>query len=399
MIISWLIPFVFFDFNQKEDDLMKYYETFSDDHIYPPPWYMSNWTITDYFIRKENFKKLEDQDAIDKQQKIIIEDRNKFKKLNYTILEYTTVFDRPKFCGKTQDFIFGKQCPYKNCRYTCNRKWSNIADVLLMHRSDIKFDQLPKERNSNQIWLFWHDEPGGVSKQAISYQFNWTISYRLNAEASIGAYGLTVLRNKPLSSKEFNSYINEQFRNRQPNAIWFVSNCQPKARLNFYLKFRLYYPLIKIYGQCVSKNNSNQCHRNSQCEISELTKNKFYFAFESQSCRDYVTEKFWRSLAFGIIPIVFGPRDKQSLERIAPPNSFIYTDDFTSMYDLAEYLNEIDRNQTLFREFHRWRQFYEIYYQPDDIEQYRFCELCYRLNTNHQRIYYQNINEYFLEDC
>ncbi|CAF4646917.1 unnamed protein product, partial [Rotaria sp. Silwood2] len=190
---------------------------------------------------------------------------------------YTTVFNEPKFCGKSQDFIFGKQCPYRNCRYTCDRNSSTFADVLLMHRSDIHFDQLPIERNPEQIWLYWHDEPGGVQNQAISYQFNWTISYRFNAEVNIGAYGLTILRNKPLSFKEVNSYINEQFSNRQPYAVWFVSNCKPKARLYYYDQLHLYYPSIKVYGDCVLQNKTNHCHRHSHCETFELSKNKFYF--------------------------------------------------------------------------------------------------------------------------
>jgi len=268
-----------------------------------------------------------------------------------------------------------------------------------MHRSDIDFDQLPKERNPEQIWLFWHDEPCGVQNKAISYQFNWTISYRFNSEANIGAYGLTILRNKILSLNDYNSYINEQFNNRQSTAIWFVSNCQPKSRFNYYKTLQIHYPSIKIYGNCVLKNQTKQCHRQSQCEFSEFSKNKFYLAFESQSCRDYVTEKFWRSLFYGTIPIVFGPRNKQSLERIAPPHSFIYTGDFQSALQLAEHLNEIGRNRTLFSEYHRWRRFYQVIHQPEDIEHYRFCEICYRLNTNQKRIYYQDLNKFFLEDC
>ncbi|CAF3248771.1 unnamed protein product, partial [Rotaria sp. Silwood2] len=311
---------------------------------------------------------------------------------------YTTVFNEPKFCGKSQDFIFGKQCPYRNCRYTCDRNSSTFADVLLMHRSDIHFDQLPIERNPEQIWLYWHDEPGGVQNQAISYQFNWTISYRFNAEVNIGAYGLTILRNKPLSFKEVNSYINEQFSNRQPYAVWFVSNCKPKARLYYYDQLHLYYPSIKVYGDCVLQNKTNHCHRHSHCETFELSKNKFYLAFESQSCRDYITEKFWRSLAYGTIPIVFGPHDKQSVEKIAPPNSFIYTGDFISVSKLAEYLNEIGRNRTLFGEYHQWRRFYQVLHRPEDIEHYRFCELCYRLNTNENRIYFSKVQKFHNEN-
>ena len=268
-----------------------------------------------------------------------------------------------------------------------------------MHRSDIDFDQLPKERNLEQIWLFWHDEPCGVQKEAIPFQFNWTISYRLNAEANLGAYGLTVLREKYLSITELNSYINEQFNKRQANAVWFVSNCGPKARLNYYQELVLHYPSIKVYGNCVEQKPKASCGRQSQCESSELRTNKFYLAFESQSCRDYVTEKFWRSIVHGVIPIVFGPREKQSLERIAPPNSFIYTGDFPSADKLAQHMKEVSQNRTLFGKYHRWRRFYQVLYRPEDIESYRFCELCYRLNTNEKKIYYRDINQFFLKDC
>lgn len=117
ILFLWLIPSVL---NKKKDDIMAYYENFLDNHIYPPPWYRSNWTINDYFIRKENFKKLEDQDAINQNQKIVIQhaflNQKKENTSNYIILEYTKVFNQPKFCEKTQDFIFGKQCPYQNCR-------------------------------------------------------------------------------------------------------------------------------------------------------------------------------------------------------------------------------------------------------------------------------------------
>ncbi|UJR24929.1 hypothetical protein I4U23_006293 [Adineta vaga] len=403
ILLTWFVPSMLLNIHLKSDNIIEYYENFVDNHIYPPPWYLSNWTINDYFLRKDKLKKLEEQYAIEQNQKIILENtfsnRKKDNHSNYIILEYTNVFKQPKFCGQTQDSIFGKQCPYQNCRYTCNRSLSNSADVLLMHHSDINFDQLPKERNPDQIWLFWHDEPGGIVKRALSYQFNWTISYRLSAEANIGAYGITLFRDKFLRLKEFNSYIDKQFKTRQANAVWFISNCQPKARINFYLKFRSSYPFIRVHGKCVSQNTTTTCSRHSQCETYELTRNKFYLAFESQSCRDYITEKFWRSLAFGIIPIVFGPRDKQYLERIAPPKSFIFAEDFLTITDLAEHLIEIDRNRTLFEEYHRWRRLYQILYRSEDIEHYRFCELCYRLNTNYNRIYYQNLNDFFLEDC
>ena len=99
--------------------------------------------------------------------------------------------------------------------------------------------------------MFWHDLAGDVQPEAIPTKFNWTISFRFDSEASMGVYGITVLRPKMLSTDEFNSYIDEQFTKRQSYALWFVSNCNSKVRLNYYEQLQSVYPRIKIHGDCV----------------------------------------------------------------------------------------------------------------------------------------------------
>jgi len=37
-----------------------------------------------------------------------------------------------------------------------------------------------------------------------------------------------------------------------------------------------------------------------------LSEYKFMIAFENAACPDYITEKFWRPLVMGVIPIYFG---------------------------------------------------------------------------------------------
>lgn len=187
----------------------------------------------------------------------------------------------------------------------------------------------------------------------------------------------------------------------------FVSNCLPKKRLENFRRLRQFYP-IAAFGACIKENEtfslnadeqkSTQCGRKSSCEKSSLKRSKFYLAFESQTCTDYITEKFWRTLYFGVIPIVSGPK-RENFQRVAPPNSFIHLDDFPTIEILAKNLEKIAQNRTLFGQYHSWRQFYDVYYEAKDLDPYRFCELCYRLNTNRKRIWYENLNEWFLENC
>lgn len=122
--LFWFIRsdlFESFDLQTKDFDLTEYYTNFQDNHVYPPPWFSSNWTIIDYFKRKDRMKVIDDQKVGSKKHKIIIKngflnEKSKNPDSSYLIVEFTTVFKEPKFCGKTQEFIFGKQCPYHNCK-------------------------------------------------------------------------------------------------------------------------------------------------------------------------------------------------------------------------------------------------------------------------------------------
>jgi hypothetical protein len=108
-------------------------------------------------------------------------------------------------------------------KYTCNQTYENDAHVLLMHKRDLDYKKLDlMKRNSEQIWLLWHDESNENSSIINKYKFNWTMTYRTSAEASIGAYGITIVKQKPWSIEQFNSWINEQSTKRYNQAVWYV---------------------------------------------------------------------------------------------------------------------------------------------------------------------------------
>ena len=92
-----------------------------------------------------------------------------------------------------------------------------------MHKRDLDHTKLSlMRRNPEQIWLLWHDEPNENSPNINKFKFNWTISYRMNAEASIAAYGITVVKEKSWSMEQYNSWIDEQLDKRYNQAVWYV---------------------------------------------------------------------------------------------------------------------------------------------------------------------------------
>ena len=83
---------------------------------------------------------------------------------------------------------------------------------------------------------------------------------------------------------------------------------------------------------------------------------KFYLAFENAyHCTDYISEKLWRnSFETGLVPVVYGPT-KEDLLRHAPPNSFIFAEDFNSPRELVGYLDFLDENDGAYMDYHQWR--------------------------------------------
>jgi hypothetical protein len=133
--------------------------------------------------------------------------------------------------------------------------------------------------------------------------------------------------------------------------------------------------------------------------VDFLTSKKFYLAFESTNCTDYITEKFWRSLSFGLIPIVIQP-SKESYEQIAPINSFIHAQDFNfDIKLLAKYLENVSNNFDLYLKHTQWRLKNKAYYKGEDVEPRRFCQLCTKLNTQLSSIYYESISNWFSNQC
>ena len=138
-----------------------------------------------------------------------------------------------------------------------------------------------------------------------------------------------------------------------------------------------------------TKRDNDKCERESKCEMNYLANNKFYLAFESTNCSDYITEKFWRTLSYGLIPILFQP-SRQSYERVAPLNSFIHAQDFN--FDaqlLAQYLVNVSNNFDIYSSYLKWKLGFTTYFKADDV---RLCQMCTKLNTETSLIYYESIS-------
>ena len=123
-------------------------------------------------------------------------------------------------------------------------------------------------------------------------------------------------------------------------AFWVASHCPTDNRREDYVMALQRFVPVDIYGKC---GNLSLCDRRDHVSIREdCIKNAsseyyFYLAFENSNCPNYISEKYWRVVRdlMPVVPVVMGGGN---YKKLALPYSYIDVNDFSSVEDLAKYL-------------------------------------------------------------
>ncbi|KAL1254795.1 hypothetical protein QQF64_012856 [Cirrhinus molitorella] len=217
----------------------------------------------------------------------------------------------------------------------------------MFHHRDIhgnlsNMPTLPRPLFQKWIWMNMESPSRTVKRSALNNLFNLTASYRLDSDIPV-PYGRLLEK-----TGEKTTY---RIPHKNKLVCWIVSNWKAKYnRTQYYETFKQHIR-IETYGQGFSKNISNEDYLNvvSSC--------KFYLAFENSIHKDYITEKAYRPLVLGTVPVVLGP-PRENYEKLIPGNAFIHVDDFSSPKELAEHLKLLDQNEDLYRQYFTWREHY-----------------------------------------
>ena len=148
----------------------------------------------------------------------------------------------------------------------------------------------------------------------------------------------------------------EILKTKNESVLWLFSHCRFRARISYANQLIGNGTKIDMFGRCGKKD---PCNRNINCLIPIFQKYKFYLAFENSYCFDYITEKTWKSLLYGMVPIVYGaPMESYTFH--LPPNSFLHVDNFTNPKQLSEYIEYLENNDDVYLRYHEWRKEYAV---------------------------------------
>ncbi|KAL8580669.1 hypothetical protein ACOMHN_004711 [Nucella lapillus] len=162
---------------------------------------------------------------------------------------------------------------------------------------------------------------------------------------------------------------------------WFVSNCHTQSRREDFVLALEEFMSVDVYGAC----GHLTCEKTELNTCTDMLSRDYYFylAFENSLCKDYITEKLYRTMrAADIVPVVRGGGNYSA---VLPANSFIDAPQFPSVKALAEHLKKVAGDAKLYEQHLAWKNKFQV------IEPMPFllCDLCYRL---HQPYRWANVH-------
>eukprot|EP00794_Sanderia_malayensis_P007118 gene7118-7922_t len=250
-----------------------------------------------------------------------------------------------------------RKCWEGSCYFTQDRKFfhDNLAEVFVFYGTGLDDNDLPLPRRDSHEWAILHEESPKNNllfhhKDFISL-FNHTCTFRQQSD-----YPITTQYLASLENLQKHPVMNFTAKDKQDIAstIYLQSGCNPPSDRDAYVNELMKYLQVDSYGACLH-NKELPSHLKSPLTMHDdalrdfVGQYKFSLTFENGICDDYITEKLWRPLMAGTIPIYKGAPNV--LEWLPDNQSVILVDDFQSPKILADFLNNLASNEVEYNKY------------------------------------------------
>ncbi|XP_053559192.1 alpha-(1,3)-fucosyltransferase 10 [Bombina bombina] len=256
------------------------------------------------------------------------------------------------------------RCGRDSCFFTINRTYLHnpMTKAILFYGTDFNIDSLPLPREPNLEWALFHEESPKNNYKLFHQQtitlFNHSATFSRNSHLPLTTQYLENLQS--LKSHEYLVPLQEKnmLRRHLAPLVYVQSDCDPPSDRDRYVQELMRYVAVDSYGECLHnrdlpKDINNPSFMDNAAYYRILAQYKFVLAFENAVCEDYITEKLWRPLKLGAIPVYYGA---PNIEDWLPSNrSAIIVNTFSHPKDLAQFIKRLDGNDTLYMEFLDWK--------------------------------------------
>ncbi|XP_064457816.1 alpha-(1,3)-fucosyltransferase 10-like [Ornithodoros turicata] len=257
-----------------------------------------------------------------------------------------------------------RKCGKHRCYFTEDRRFLHHQHLyaVMFYGSELSVGDLPLPRNIQHDWALLHEESPKNNflfcMASVMSWFNHTATFRRNSDLPLTLQYLTGVDD--LASKKFFRTTEEKnwaTRNQNLAPVAYVqSDCDTPIQRDAYVQELMKHIAVDSYGKCI--HNADLPYELSdamQAMDDErfwhlLARYKFHLAIENAIADDYITEKLWRPLVVGSVPVYAG---SPSVSDWLPNGlqSSILIANYSTPRQLAERLKEIDRNDSTYDSF------------------------------------------------
>ncbi|KAG8593783.1 hypothetical protein GDO81_000945 [Engystomops pustulosus] len=256
------------------------------------------------------------------------------------------------------------QCGEETCFFTINRTYyqSPMTKAILFYGTDFNIDSLPLPRKPYHEWALFHEESPKNNYKLFHPPtitlFNHTATFSRHSHLPLTSQYLEDLQT--LLSLEYFVPIQKKnvLRKKLAPIVYVQSDCDPPSDRDTYIQELMKYIRVDSYGECLhNRDLPTQINNPSFMDDIQfyhiLAQYKFILAFENAVCEDYITEKLWRPLKLGTVPIYYGATN---IKDWLPSNkSIIIVESFSHPRELAEFIKQLDRNDSFYMEYLEWK--------------------------------------------
>ncbi|XP_073935306.1 GDP-fucose protein O-fucosyltransferase 4 isoform X1 [Castor canadensis] len=240
-----------------------------------------------------------------------------------------------------------------------------LTRALLFYGTDFRASAAPLPRLEHQSWALLHEE-SPLNNFLLSHGpgirlFNLTATFSRHSDYPLTLQwlpGIAYLRRPapPLRERA------EWRRRGYAPLLYLQSHCDVPADRDRYVRELMRYIPVDSYGKCLQNRELPTARLQDTATattedpelLAFLSRYKFHLALENAICNDYMTEKLWRPMHLGAVPVY---RGSPSVRDWMPnTHSIILIDDFESPQKLAEFIDFLDKNDEEYMKFLEYKQ-------------------------------------------
>lgn len=187
----------------------------------------------------------------------------------------------------------------------------------LFYGTKILIHDMPSNRRTDEYWGLYHDgSPKSVPFLLYGLDlFNFTSTFSRHSTVPLTLQPFTTLE-KLINYKNmytFGQKTSFQRKMKLAPILYIQSHCDTLTGRELYVKELGKYIAIDSYGNCLRNKtyptgitNGSRNKTAIRDFYDFVSKYKFIIVYQDMICEDYITDKFWKSLTLGIVPIYFG---------------------------------------------------------------------------------------------